>query len=79
MKQPRRLTLNNLEQITDTEITLLKRQKSYAIAAFGQLKGKVNNIYISYNSNFAIVHASFSTFCSFALVHLAPETKGNCK
>jgi hypothetical protein len=42
VKQPRRLTLNNAECITDWEVTLLKRQKRYAAAAVGDLKGKVS-------------------------------------
>jgi hypothetical protein len=41
VKQPRRMTLTNTNDITDWEITLLKRQKSYAVAALGDLKGKV--------------------------------------
>lgn len=44
VKQPRRLTLNNAENISDWEVTLLKRQKSYAAAAIGDLKGKVRYI-----------------------------------
>lgn len=35
------MTLGNTQNISDWEITLLKRQKSYAISALGELKGKV--------------------------------------
>lgn len=35
------MTLNNSQNISDWEITLLKRQKSYAVSALGELKGKV--------------------------------------
>ena len=42
VKQARRLTLNNAENISDLEIMMLKRQKSYAIAALGEMKGKVS-------------------------------------
>ena len=35
------MTLTNTNDITDWEITMLKRQKSYAVAALGDLKGKV--------------------------------------
>lgn len=49
VKQPRRLTLTNTQNITDWEITLLKRQKSYAVAALGELKGKVCLFVYYYN------------------------------
>jgi hypothetical protein len=44
------MTLTNTNDITDWEITLLKRQKSYAVAALGDLKGKVR-YYLTINLN----------------------------
>lgn len=44
MKQPRRLTITNTQSITDWQIVMLKRQKSYAVAALGESKGKVKNL-----------------------------------
>jgi hypothetical protein len=41
VKQARRMTLTNTNNITDWEIVLLKKQKSYAVAALGDIKGKV--------------------------------------
>ncbi len=41
MKQPRRLTITNAQSISDWQIIMLKRQKSYAVSALGELKGKV--------------------------------------
>lgn len=54
VKTARRLTLNNTQNISDWEIVLLKRQKSYAIAALGELKGKVSHFISS--SSFFIVY-----------------------
>ena len=42
MKIISRLTITNTQSISDWEIIMLKRQKSYAVAALGELKGKVN-------------------------------------
>lgn len=42
------MTLGNSQNISDWEITLLKRQKSYAISALGELKGKVLNLIFRY-------------------------------
>jgi hypothetical protein len=41
VKQPRRLTITNAQSISDWQIIMLKRQKSYAVSALGELKGKV--------------------------------------
>ena len=40
-----RLTITNTQSISDSEIIMLKRQKSYAVAALGEFKGKVNIIF----------------------------------
>lgn len=42
VKQPRRLTLQYMENIDDLQIMALKRQKSYAMAVINDSRGKVN-------------------------------------
>ena len=43
VKQPRRLTIANTQGITDWEVMILKRAKSYALAAIGDMRGKVSS------------------------------------
>ncbi|CAF0745097.1 unnamed protein product [Brachionus calyciflorus] len=60
IKQSRRLTLGNTQNISDWEITLLKRQKSYAVAALGELKGKLEekiNLNALHDLNLAFLEA----------------------
>lgn len=45
VKQPRRMTIGNTQDITDWDITILKRAKSYALAALGDNRGKVNQCF----------------------------------